>query len=207
MKKFKAFTLGEMLIVIGIVGVIATLLLPTLSQMQPDRRKVMFKKAYATVDRLVTELVNDDTFYPEALGTEGFDNTTVNLGVTAAALDGMTSENKFCRLFAYKVNTVDTNAIRCPGSLVNNKGSNEGSVPSFTTNDGIEFYIPNSDFSEAMRLDFDVNGKEAPNCLFHATKCSSPDRFSVFIAADGGIRVEGDLEKDFLKSTSVIKER
>lgn len=207
MKKLKAFTLGEMLIVIGIVGVIATLLLPTLSQMQPDRRKVMFKKGYATVDRLVTELVNDDTFYPEGLGKEGFDNTTVSLGVTATALEGMTEQTKFCRLFAYKVNTIDATAIRCPSSLINNKGSDAGSIPSFTTNDGIEFYIPNSDFSTEMRLYFDVNGKEAPNCVFNTTKCSSPDRFSVLIAADGGIRVDGALERDFLKSTSVIKEK
>ena len=56
MKKLTAFTLGEVLVVIGIIGIIATILLPVINEMQPDRRKVMFKKGYATIERIVTEL-------------------------------------------------------------------------------------------------------------------------------------------------------
>lgn len=206
MKKLTAFTLGEVLVVIGLIGVIAALLMPTLSQMQPDRRKLMFRKAYSTVDRIVTELVNDDTFYPEALGKVGFDNTTTDLNITANALNGMTEQTKFCRLFAFKVNTLDDGTIHCPSTLSDAHASGAGSVPSFTTTEGIEYYIPNSNFAADMRLYFDVNGPEPPNCAFNASTCSAPDRFSVLIAPDGGLRVDGDYEKEYLKSSTVIKE-
>jgi len=206
MKKQKAFTLGEVLIVIGLIGIIATLLLPVLSQMQPDRRKLMFRKAYTTIDRIVTELVNDDVFYPDALGKVGLDNTTTDLNITGNVLNGMTEANKFCRLFAFKANILDEAAVHCPATLTDRQASGAGSTPSFATTEGIEFYIPNSDFSTEMRLYFDVNGADAPNCVFNEATCSSPDRFSVLISGDGGIRIDGDNEREFLKSSTVIKE-
>lgn len=206
MKKITAFTLGEVLIVIALVGVLASLLLPTLSNMQPDRRKLMFKKAYTTVDQIVTELVNDETFYPEALGKVGLDNTTTALNITATGLNGMTAQTKFCRLFAYKVNTLDESSVTCPATLNNNQASGVGSTPSFTTTEGIEYYIPNSDFSTSMRLYVDVNGAEPPNCVFNASTCSSPDRFSILIAGDGGLSVDGNQEREYLKSSTVVKD-
>lgn len=206
MKKIKAFTLAEVLIVVALVGFIAALLLPALKQMQPDRRKLMFRKAYSTVDRIVTELVNDDVFYPEALGKIGFDNTTIDLSVTATALNGITEQTKFCRLFAFKVNTLEDGGANCPAILTDGQASGAGSVPSFTTMEGIEYYIPNSTFDADTRLYFDVNGADLPNCTFDATSCSAPDRFSVLIAPDGAITVDGDIEKAYLKSSTVVKD-
>lgn len=76
-KDFKyAFTLSEVLITLVLVGIIASILLPALIQNKPDKNKVLFKKAYTTVENIVTELVNDDRLYPLANGTEGLDNTT-----------------------------------------------------------------------------------------------------------------------------------
>lgn len=206
MRKITAFTLGETLIVIGIIGVIAALLLPTINQIQPDRHKVLFKKAYSTIDRIVTELVNDDALYPEAMGSEGFDNTTTDLGITSAALTGIDANTKFCRLFAYKVNTVTNGTVNCPATLTNGSASGSGSTPSFTTTDGIEFYIPSSTFATPVTISVDVNGEKEPNCKFNATTCKMADRFEVIVAADGGISVTGTMEQAYLKTTSVARE-
>ena len=215
MKKLTAFTLGEVLVVIGIIGIIATILLPVINEMQPDRRKVMFKKGYATIERIVTELVNDEHFYPEALGTVGLDNTTTDVfasvtggaGVSGPGLIDLTEDNKFCKLFAFKVNTVDSTNTNCPGDY-------KTDTPSFTTTDSIEFYIGNTDFAttDGENIIIDVNGQDGPNCTIvpmtgNAANCTSPDRFTVVVYADGGIRIHEDdtVAQEYLKSTSVVK--
>ena len=211
MKKLTAFTLGEVLVVIGIIGIIATILLPVINEMQPDRRKVMFKKGYATIERIVTELVNDEHFYPEALGKVGLDNTTTDVfasvtggaGVSGPGLTDLTEDNKFCKLFAFKVNTVDSANINCPADRDTN-------TPSFTTTDSIEFYIDDTDFAtgDGEEIVVDVNGQDGPNCtMVGDPNCTSPDRFTVVVYADGGIRIHEDdtVAQEYLKSTSVVK--
>lgn len=199
--KITAFSLGEVLVTLAIVGVIAALILPTIKQMQPDRQKMLFKKAYTNVERVVTEIINDDYLYPEATGYVGLDNTTsVTLNDTSYG-----GSNKFCKLFALKLNNInsDDDDINCPyGAL----SDGSAGTPSFTTNDGIEFYIPNTTFATDTTISVDVNGEKAPNCKYSASSCSTPDRFEIIVSADGGIEVEGDLEKSFLKSTSVTKD-
>ena len=43
MKRLKAFTLAETLIVICIIGFLATIMLSTLNRSTPDKNKVLFK--------------------------------------------------------------------------------------------------------------------------------------------------------------------
>ena len=96
--KKRAFTLGEVLVTLMIVGVIAALIIPIIKNAQPDKQKLMFKKAYTNVERVVTELVNDDDLYPDVGDYMGFDNTNA-VTVNGISYSGNT---KFCNLFAMK---------------------------------------------------------------------------------------------------------
>ena len=197
--KLKAFTLGEVLVTLLIVGVIAATLIPTLKNIQPDRQKLMFKKAYTTVERIVTELVNDDYLYSETDDAVGLDNTNT-VDVNGNDYGG---DTKFCRLFAMKVNVVDDAAIRCPGTP---GGSGTFGTPSFTTTDNVAFFIPSSTFGTAAKITVDTNGDKEPNCKYNATSCNKPDIFEIFVEADGGIYVNGTLEKQYLKDTNITRE-
>lgn len=188
--KKSAFTLGEVLMTLAIIGVIVALVIPLIKQIQPDRQKVLFKKAYTNVERVVTELVNDEYLYPEADGKLGLDNTT-SITLNDKAYGGA---NKFCELFAMKLNTLE-NTVNCGGGNV-----------SFITNDSIAYYMPSTTFAAESVITIDTNGDKAPNCKFNADNCKSPDRFEIRVAPDGGIRVTGTMEKDYLRSTSVTKE-
>ena len=63
--KLRAFTLTEILLTLGILGVVAALALPGLFGTKPNKEMIMFKKAYGTVSRIVMELVNDNKLYPD----------------------------------------------------------------------------------------------------------------------------------------------
>ena len=51
----------------------------------------------------------------------------------------------------------------------------------------------------------DTNGDKDPNCFYNATSCKKPDMFEIIVGADGKVSVDGDLEKEYLKDTSVIR--
>ena len=47
----KGFSLGEMIVTIGIVGFLAAVLLPVLKSILPNQEMLMFKKAYYITER------------------------------------------------------------------------------------------------------------------------------------------------------------
>lgn len=104
MKKF-GFTLAEIVIVIACVGVLAAIMLGSLDGLQPDKEKVMFKKAYQITERAVGELVNDESIYPYDPEAFGFYNKE------KALVEGTDIEYegdlKFCCFFARKLNVYE----------------------------------------------------------------------------------------------------
>lgn len=64
MKRIKAFTLTESLIMIAIVGVIATITMVSLSGLKPNKDKLLLQKAYTITMSAVAEITNDPVAYP-----------------------------------------------------------------------------------------------------------------------------------------------
>lgn len=196
--KKRAFTLGEVLVTLMIVGIIAALIIPIIKNAQPDKQKLMFKKAYTNVERVVTELVNDDDLYPDTGDYSGLDNTS-NVEVNDTTYGGNT---KFCQLFVMKVNVIDDEDIHCPATP---GGNGTYSTPSFITADSIAYYLPSTDFATNATITVDTNGDKEPNCFYNASTCQKPDMFEIIVGPDGKVGVDGTLEKEYLKDTSVIR--
>lgn len=62
MKKL-GFTLSELLITLGIVGVTAALVAPAVTNMMPDKNKMMFIKNYNELATLTEKMLNDKKLY------------------------------------------------------------------------------------------------------------------------------------------------
>ena len=84
LKKNKGFTLAELLITLAVCASLAAIIMPAIAYIRPDKKKVMFKKAYYVAERMVYELANDEDFYPTTGETVGLANTiqTTYLGHT-----------------------------------------------------------------------------------------------------------------------------
>ena len=61
----KAFTLTELLIAVGVVGVLAVILMPVITNMMPDQNAIMAKRAYYTVQNVVSDMINNGECYPD----------------------------------------------------------------------------------------------------------------------------------------------
>ena len=97
LKNKKAFTLAELMVCLLLISVLATILLPAIIQNKPNKSKVIFRKAYYIIERVVSELINDDDLYPtnEEENVMGFANTAE---VTYAGKT-YSGASKFCNLF------------------------------------------------------------------------------------------------------------
>lgn len=197
----KGYTLAEVLVVMALLGILASILLPAVSSIQPNRDKMMFKKAYHVAERIVYELVNDDALYPSKDGLySGFDNLeTANYNG-----QGYSGNTKFCSLFAQKVNTTE-DVGTCSSTAVTPAGNGTFTNPTFTTTDGIAWYMPISNFSDVVDIKVDVNSSKEPNCSYNATTCKRPDIFTMKVKPDGKMYVTGDLEREFLKSNTTTR--
>jgi len=200
--KIKAFTFAEVMVTLAVMGVLASIMLPVMSKIRPDKTKVTFKKAYYVIERTVYDMVTDESLYPELGSYKGFDNTQ------EVTYNGNTykGNTKFLQLFAAHINKISTN--RPNGTTLPSNGVS-GS-PNIITSDGIAYYIPASDFAgyigpesraKALKIMVDVNGADtAPNTV-------GKDRFYIYIQADGRMFVKPSIEtptEDEKKAASYI---
>ncbi len=149
MKK-KAFTLAEALIALMIIGVIVALLLRTLNRVTPNKEKVMYLKAYHTLEQVVSDVINDPSKYDQEVGaTQSADFSQIPLtlwGTSTADCASVTQTNALCCFMADKINTVGT---------VNCNSSNEN----FTTTNGIVWSgVGGGAYPKTITVD--VNGSE-----------------------------------------------
>ena len=197
----KGFTLSEVMVSFMVVGVIAAIIIPIVASRKPDAERLLFKKAYYITERIVNDMINDETLYPEDSTKPGFSNT-VAVTVNGKSYSGT---EKFCKLFAAKVNT--TGATDCTINSTPASGESNLNSGNFTTTDGITWHIPLTDFSTAtpLTITVDVNGttektNTSPNCKFVSDSvCPKPDQFEISIEKDGKMSVSGVREIENLK--------
>ena len=199
LKKIKAFTLAEVMVVLAVMGILAAIMLPTIAGIRPNKNKAMFKKAYYIAERLVFEMVNDESLYPTTSDTVGLDNT-----YEAKLYDEtFKGTDKFCKLFTRKVNTTSA-TINC----VANRAVPTNAGPSFTTSDGIDWYMPITSFRNDAVIYVDVNGREKdPNCQYDANTCKRPDIFQIKVKKDGKMYVDGTIESKYLGSNDNLQDQ
>jgi len=204
--KNKAFTLAELMVCLAIISVIATLLMPAINKLRPNKNKVMFKKAYYLSERIISELVNDEEAYPFVEDRVGFDNTdAIELNGTTYGGGGSGTGDrsaKLCNLFALKMNTLSETPNCTAAATYDN--------PSFTTTDGVKWVMPYTTFNDQDAyyvIALDVNGDSEPNCLETAEGCIQPDRFEIQVRADGKMRIADThpITRDYIGTTNMVE--
>lgn len=187
------FTLAEVLVSLGLLSVLAAILLPYLGSAAPSNKKVLIKKAYATLYQASYRISNDPDIYPITSYTLGSGrmmrglNYTIANGVQAAVSP---VPNKFCFNLSEQLNILGTASCIAADAT---------GISSFTTSDGIlwTIYTPISDVATnaalaassditnpaiaefplcktsstcyTTRVTIDVNGSgNGPNCSFVA---------------------------------------
>lgn len=189
-----AFTLSELLIALGVIGVLTAVLMPIIFSLAPNQNVLMAKRAFYTTETVISDMLNDPNCYPRINDRVGFDD---GLGYAKcdkyggkdnpSKLSVDNAKEKFVTLFADKLNL--------KGDI-----TSEGDKYTFKTKDGMEWTLSNLNFKPAQAdsygiITVDVNpSSKSPNCGDGATtgkceKSTNYDKFSMRILAKGKIQL------------------
>lgn len=181
-KIFKAFTLAEVLITLGIIGVVAAFTIPSLmNSYQKQTYITALKKAYSTTNQALIQMAADKGCIGDLGCTGLFSPTTTN----------QTFGDEFAKYFKVMKNCGDYSTSSIPGCFSSNVNFNyDGSDPQtgwdtvnyrFTTVDGVSFMLYSYNDNCAVGaysnhttnnlnrvcgdIYIDVNGMNGPNYL------------------------------------------
>ena len=195
MKKFRGFTLTELMIALAVIGVLVAVVTPAIMKTRPNKNKMMVKKTFYTTEQIVSSLINDERLYPDMTeacenpeGVEETDNFYCAWGVdytSDAKYEGetYTGATKFRDLFKSKLN------------ISNDAGGNV-----FKTTDGVEWDLSGtigawesrktspSDAGTGTIL-IDVNGDDAPNAREADSDADDFDQYVIEIKANGKMNI------------------
>jgi prepilin-type N-terminal cleavage/methylation domain-containing protein len=222
MKKFKGFTLTELMIALTVIGVLTAVVTPAVMRIRPNKNKMMTKKAYYITEHVVSSLLNDSNFYTDE--SENPDATWLGFDVlNSTKVQGQTiptdSDKKFPELFMSKLNVKNCPFEGASGSASTTYSDN---FKVCSTSDGMTWYIPKTTFgggwteSDAanknvygnVTLFIDVNGSaNGPNCRQNgknhtnansasAADCDADnfDMFGIEIKEDGRMQIPTDVD-------------
>ena len=153
----KGFTMSEILITLGIIGIVSAIALPAINSLMPDKNKIMYLKAYDSLASTVRDLAYNTTFFSPAYD-HGVDATTgehIISDISKATLanssdvknsngdtiidanvmnDTFKSTDKLCKVLASTFNILGNEA--CSVDTQFPAGS-----PSFITQNGMQWWV------------------------------------------------------------------
>lgn len=194
--KRNAFTLTELLIALGVIGILTAIIMPIVFNLMPNHNALMAKRAFYTTETVISDLLNDNYCYPKTLSRSGLDD-----GLGYAKCKKWGGEENQTSLSnedaATKLVTLFADRLDVRGSITNQNGKK-----TFQTKDGIVWtfshfnFVPNKPDSYVL-LTVDVNGEKKPNCGQSSTsgQCTDKnrkqgfDRFTMRIFARGRIQL------------------
>lgn len=225
MKKLKGFTLTELMVAMGVIGILVAVVTPAIMKTRLNKNKMMIKKSFYTAEQIVSTLINDERLYPDMKEicdrgvVEGEDPTKVYCAFgfdydNSVRYEGETyaGNTKFADLFASRLNVKtedETNHIYYTTDGI--KWDLSQTVGAWTKGqDTPGKFGDQTNAAGVGKITVDVNGDEAPNCRESNENCSADDfdQYVIEILATGKMRIDSTDAKavDYATINTSIKD-
>ena len=190
MKK-NGYTLAEVLVTLGVIGLVAAITGPLITKFTPDAEKVAYLKTYDMLSKTINEIARNQTFYPPISEVNGnlYNYTNAPLlnlkGIKIGEIE-IGGDNKIAKLFGYYTGLKKLEEVNHIDSTYQSEYKN---IPDFITKDGAAILITTkkddlSDTEMEYQTDVyvDINGTDkGKNCLYDSKTCVRPDIFKFAI--------------------------
>ena len=210
MKK-NGYTLAEVLVTLGVIGLVAAITGPLITKFTPDAEKVAYLKTYDMLSKTINEITRNQTFYPSIFKAENgyFVNFTnvplINLDqvkINGTNIDGY---NKIAKLFGYYTGLKKLEEVKNISDTYQSEYNNN---PDFITKNGAAILMTTlvDEPSENVMIYqtdvyVDINGIEkGKNCFYDSTTCVKPDIFKFVITPAGEVFPADAMGNGYLKT-------
>lgn len=185
--KRSALSLGEALITLGIIGLVAAITIPSLRVIIPDKNETLTKKGNYILEHTLSDVINNEDYYPVKkeiiVKAEGEDETKKTFGLRntdRAVGTNCEGTSKFCCLMAKNLKLYPGTSADCTADKEYN----------FKTADGIEWKMPISGFTsgEAQEIRFRTLDRGASkNCykVKQNNTCEKPNILLFQVTSEG----------------------
>ena len=220
MKK-NGYTLAEVLVTLGVIGLIAAITGPLITKFTPDAEKIAYLKTYDMLSKTINEIARNQTFYPPIFEDEnGLVNFTnaplLNLSEVKIGNITIDGNNKIAKLFGYYTGLKKLEEVNYIKDDYQSEKYKEEKAPDFITKDGAAIYMTTkkSEFVEedGTKQDYqtevyvDINGTDkGKNCLYDSTTCVKPDIFKFAITAAGEVIPADAMGNGYFKTRNSWK--
>lgn len=196
----KGFTLAELLITLGIIGLVAAITAPILTGIMPDKDKVQVLKYYKMISDITTDLLNNPGIYWVPAG-----NYCKGLGCAQQPLVPPYNEGYFSYYCKY------SRLLAANMELVEDVPESTGNTITFKTIDGTDWYawenaLGGTDNFSAY-LEMDLNGKDQGVNCYYTSRCRKPDTFRFHIDTYGKITGADPLTRAYLNNRYKLNDK
>lgn len=222
----QGFTLAEVLVALGIVGVCAALIAPAIVNIMPDKNKVKVIQYHAAITNATVELLNDDAIYyrtivyePETI-TEDGETVTIQVPKITETEIKDESDNVLRKVKTYEkscdggldcTEAAAGDARYCSKPPFNKSGTEKyaaclsnklglGSPTGGTYNDGSDWYISTKEVPP-----YKITIKVTPEgCGEFSASCKKPNIFKFEVDNWGNVVPVDKLSKVYLKNVTRV---
>lgn len=181
MKK-RGFTLMEVIVAVGIIGVVAAIATPLLNNLIPDREKIAVLKAYKTICDINAEIQEDRAIWQ---------NTPIaNAGGWRHLINGNYPE-----------------VVIEQFDIVNGSRQPSARGLRFNTNDGHTWTVEDPDPGYGTIV-VDLNDEKRNHCTYNSNNCTKPGQFRFLInSEDLNIKPGDPLTAAYLANSGKLNDK
>lgn len=199
MKK-QGFTLTEVLITLGIIGIVAALSAPALDGLMPDKRKAAVLKANKLITEITQEILTDEALFMVVYNDKAY--PCVGLGCQDKPVDPAFNKEVFSGRTKY-------GNILAKKMELNDTITSKDNIVKFTTKDGIYWEVTtkapkNDDKAELVystaTITIDIDGKDKGKNSKYSATVDKPDQFIFYVDTFGRVTAGDALTKAYFEN-------